>query len=175
MPVTRSAGERAKAQRAKAEAASTRALASAHAKPAKHGLGAKKQDFELFLQMDQIEQAQQIRDGMEAIVISRIASELLDMPLQALLSSLRLPSSTINRKIAAGERLSSSESDRAARVVLAFANAKDVLEDATLAAEWLRRANAELRGQTPLDMLDTQSGYDRVRDILLRLEHGVGV
>ncbi|WP_211453062.1 type II RES/Xre toxin-antitoxin system antitoxin [Collimonas antrihumi] len=140
-----------------------------------HGLGAQERDFESFLHMDQIEQARQIREGMEAVIISRIASELLNIPLQSLLTSLRLPSSTINRKISSGERLSASESDRAARTVLIYAQAKDVLEDGKLAAEWLQRPSVELRGERPLDMLDTQTGFDRVRDVLVRLEHGVGV
>ena len=137
------------------------------------GLGAQDDDFTFFLGLDQIEQSRLIRDGMEAVIVSRIATELLDIPVQTLLSSLRLPSSTINRKISQGERLSASESDRAARTMLAYAQARDVLEDDKLAAEWLLRPNVQLRGERPLDMLDTQTGFDRVRDILVRLEHGV--
>lgn len=140
-----------------------------------NGLGSQELDFETFVCMDQIEQTRQIREGMEAIIVSRIASELLNIPLQSLLGSLRLPSSTINRKISSGERLSSSESDRAARTILIYEQAKDVLEDKKLAAEWLQRPSVELRGERPLDMLDTQTGFDRVRDVLVRLEHGVGV
>ena len=112
---------------------------------------------------------------MEAVIVSRIATELLDIPVQTLLASLRLPSSTINRKISQGERLSASESDRAARTMLIYAQAKDVLEDGKLAAEWLLRPNVQLSDERPLDMLDTQTGFDRVRDILVRLEHGVTV
>jgi putative toxin-antitoxin system antitoxin component (TIGR02293 family) len=139
------------------------------------GLGSHDDDFTFFLGLDQIEQSHLIRDGMEAVIVSRIANELLDIPVQTLLASLRLPSSTINRKISQGERLSASESDRAARTMLAYAQAKDVLEDEKLAAEWLLRPNVQLRDERPLDMLDTQTGYDRVRDILLRLEYGVTV
>ena len=138
-------------------------------------LNAGTQDFESFLGYAPIQQSRLIREGMKANTLNRIASELLDIPLQSLLASLRLPSSTILRKIAAGDRLSSSESDRAARTMLIHAQAADVLEDKSLASQWMLRTNVELSGERPLDMLDTQSGYDRVRDILLRLEHGVGV
>lgn len=140
-----------------------------------NGLGAGQDDFDYFLGMGPIEQAQQVRAGMEAIIMNRIASELLEIPLQALLTALRLPSSTINRKISSGERLSAGESDRAARTVLIYGQARDVLEQDKLAAAWLQRPSVELGGERPLDMLDTQAGYDRVRDILVRLEHGVGV
>src|SRR5258708_3489339 len=140
-----------------------------------NGLGAEDDDFKFLLGLDPIEQSRLIRDGMEAVIVSRIANELLDIPVQALLASLRLPSSTINRKISQGERLSASEADRVARTMLIYAQAKDVLEDEKLAAEWLMRPNVQLRGERPLDMLDTQTGFDRVRDILMRLEYGVTV
>jgi putative toxin-antitoxin system antitoxin component (TIGR02293 family) len=140
-----------------------------------NGLGAEEDDLTFFLGLAPSEQSRLIRDGMEAVIVSRIATELLDIPVQTLLASLRLPSSTINRKISQGERLSASESDRAARTMLIYAQAKDVLEDGRLAAEWLLRPNVELGGERPLDTLDTQTGFDRVRDLLIRLEHGVTV
>ncbi|MFM0515261.1 type II RES/Xre toxin-antitoxin system antitoxin [Paraburkholderia sp. RL17-373-BIF-A] len=140
-----------------------------------NGLGAQEGDLTFFLGLAPTEQSRLIRDGMEAVIVSRIATELLEIPVQTLLASLRLPSSTINRKIAQGERLSAGESDRAARTMLIYAQAKDVLEDGRLAAEWMLRPNVELGGERPLDTLDTQTGIDRVRDILVRLEHGVTV
>jgi putative toxin-antitoxin system antitoxin component (TIGR02293 family) len=151
------------------------AAASRRAHTGTGGLGAQEDDLTFFLGLAPTEQSRLIRDGMEAVIVSRIATELLEIPVQTLLASLRLPSSTINRKIAQGERLSAGESDRAARTMLIYAQAKDVLEDGGLAAEWLLRPNVELGGERPLDTLDTQTGFDRVRDILVRLEHGVTV
>jgi putative toxin-antitoxin system antitoxin component (TIGR02293 family) len=162
-------------RRAKSPTTAKSAAAARLAHLGTHGLGAQDDDFTFFLALDQMEQSRLIRDGMEAVIVSRIATELLDIPVQTLLSSLRLPSSTINRKISQGERLSASESDRAARTMLAYAQAKDVLEDDKLAAEWLLRPNVQLQDERPLDMLDTQTGFDRVRDLLVRLEHGVSV
>lgn len=89
--------------------------------------------------------------------------------------SLRLPSSTIDRKIAHNECLNTSEADRAARVLLIFSQANETFDSPELAAQWLQHAHAELGDTRPIDMLDTQSGYDRVRDILARLAYGISV
>jgi uncharacterized protein (DUF2384 family) len=43
------------------------------------------------------------------------------------------------------------------------------------AAEWMKSPHAELDHEPPLAMFDTQSGFDRVRDLLMRIEFGVGV
>ncbi|WP_433694206.1 type II RES/Xre toxin-antitoxin system antitoxin [Herbaspirillum seropedicae] len=137
------------------------------------GLGARPNDFQRFANMDPISQGRTIRDGMDAIIAERVARELLQIPLQTLLTGLGLPSSTILRKISRKERLSGSESDRIARVLYIREQAADVFEDEELAAEWMRRANAALGGMTPLEVLDTQPGYDRVRDILSRIAFGV--
>lgn len=139
------------------------------------GLGHNERDLELFMDMDQAQQTFVIREGFEPVVISRIANELLQVQAKTLLESLRLPSSTIARRKSSQERLSSSESDRVARVLMAFAHARDIFEDAGGAAEWMKLPHAELDGEPPLAMLDTQSGFDRVRDLLMRIEFGVGV
>ncbi|WP_240655708.1 MbcA/ParS/Xre antitoxin family protein [Paraburkholderia phosphatilytica] len=68
-----------------------------------------------------------------------------------------------------------SEADRAARALLIHAHANDVFEDGRLAAEWMKHPHAELRAERPIDMLDTQSGYDRVREILTRIAYGIPV
>ncbi|CAB3801175.1 type II RES/Xre toxin-antitoxin system antitoxin [Pararobbsia alpina] len=139
------------------------------------GLGGDEGDLELFMGMDQAQQTRVIREGFEPIVVTRIARELLDVQAKTLLESLRLPNSTIARKKSSQERLNASEGDRVARVLMTFAHARDVFEDAGSAAEWMKLPHAELDGEPPLAMLDTQSGFDRVRDLLMRIEFGVGV
>ncbi|WP_293024312.1 antitoxin Xre/MbcA/ParS toxin-binding domain-containing protein [Pandoraea sp.] len=127
-----------------------------------------------FLVLDApLAQRQLIRDGFEARVIDRVARELLHMPVQTLLFSLNLPSSTILRKIQRQERLSPAESDRVARVLYLRRLATEVFEDEARAIAWMRRPHAELGGLSPLDVLDSQPGYDRARDLLLRVIHGV--
>lgn len=128
-----------------------------------------------FAKLDASAQIQVIRDGMDPSIVGRMANELLGIPVQTLFTSIRWAPSTINRKIATGERLSPGESDRVARILIVHSQATEVLEDAKLASQWMLHPNAMLGDERPLDMLDTQAGYDRVRDILMRFEYGVGV
>ncbi|WP_208610071.1 type II RES/Xre toxin-antitoxin system antitoxin [Burkholderia contaminans] len=138
-----------------------------------NGLGAGKGDFDTFRQMAPMSQRRAIADGFDAIIIERVARELLGVPVQSFLSALSLPSSTILRKIAKHDRLSQNESDRVARVLYILNLAIDLFEDSERAAAWMSRANAELDGLKPIEVLDVQPGYDRVRDILSRAQFGV--
>jgi len=140
-----------------------------------HGLGAADQDLDTFLMLDPIAQSEQIRIGMEPNIIGRVAAEILKTSVQSLLASLRIPSSTLTRKLAARDRLSSGESDRVSRVMLVHARAADVFESRDIAAQWMQVPHAELSGETPVAMLDTQAGYDAVQRIIQRIEFGVSV
>ncbi|MFM0111696.1 antitoxin Xre/MbcA/ParS toxin-binding domain-containing protein [Paraburkholderia nemoris] len=126
-----------------------------------------------FLAMPPIEQAQQIRQGMDANVARSVSRDLLNVSLPVLLRSLRLSPSVVRRKISSCKPLSASESDLIARTVLIHELATDVLENPKLASEWMLKRNIHLRDEAPLDMLDTQTGYDCVRSILLRLAYGI--
>ncbi|MEN8515187.1 antitoxin Xre/MbcA/ParS toxin-binding domain-containing protein [Burkholderia sp. RS02] len=153
-----------------------RAAASRVATPAgsSNALGAGKGDFDTFGRMAPMSQRRAIAEGFDAVIIERVARELLGVPVQSLLSALSLPSSTILRKIAKHDRLSQGESDRVARVLYVLDLATDLFEDSERAGAWMSRANAELDGLKPLEVLDVQPGYDRVRDILNRAQFGVG-
>ena len=140
-----------------------------------NGLGASPGDLALFMRLDPIAQSREIRNGLEPSVIGRVAAEVLKTSVQSLLASLRIPSSTVTRKLAAGDRLSSGESDRVSRVILVHAHAADVFESRDIAAQWMQASHAELNGEPPIAMLDTQIGYDAVQRILQRIEFGVGV
>ncbi|MFC4424471.1 antitoxin Xre/MbcA/ParS toxin-binding domain-containing protein [Cupriavidus pampae] len=140
------------------------------------GLGAQPDDFDLFLRrMGALEQRKAIREGMDATIVERVAKELLRIPVQTLLNGIGLPSSTVLRKISKHERLSGTESDRVARVLYVLELATDVLEDAKLAAQWMQKPLFELDGMKPLEVLDSQPGYDRVKDILMRAAFGIPV
>lgn len=140
-----------------------------------NGLGGSSSDFAVFRGMSVVARAREIREGFWSEILPRIGEDLLGIPLQSLLAGLRLPASTIKRKLAEGERLSASESDRVARTLMVYFDAHDVFEDAGIAGRWLVHPHVELGGERPLDMLDTQVGYDRVRDLLMRIEYGIGV
>ncbi|WP_172903001.1 antitoxin Xre/MbcA/ParS toxin-binding domain-containing protein [Burkholderia stabilis] len=138
-----------------------------------NGLGAGNGDFDTFRRLAPMSQRRAIAEGFDGVIIERVARELLGVPVQSLLSALSLPSSTILRKIAKHDRLSQGESDRVARVLYVLDLATDLFEDRERAAVWMSRANAELDGLKPLEVLDVQPGYDRVRDILNRAQFGV--
>ncbi|WP_338329119.1 antitoxin Xre/MbcA/ParS toxin-binding domain-containing protein [Burkholderia multivorans] len=125
-----------------------------------------------FRSMAPLGQRRTIAAGFEAVIVERVARELLRIPVQSLLSALSLPSSTILRKIANNDRLSQSESDRIARVLYVLDLAVELFEHKRRAAEWMMRGNAELDGLKPIEVLDVQPGYDRVRDILNRALFG---
>lgn len=101
--------------------------------------------------------------GQDRLPVVRIVDELgngylrtlLHVPVQTLLVSLNLPSSTILRKMARAERLSPAESDRVAPVLYVRQLAVEVFEDPALAVEWMQRSNAELGGLSALDVLDS--------------------
>lgn len=139
-----------------------------------NGFGAQPHDFELFDMLDLSAQRRLICDGMEPAVLERLAKEVLQMPLLALLKSLKIPPSTVQRRLREEHgRLSSGESDRIARVLIILKAARDLFGNDTLAVEWIKRPLAPLGHERPIDMLDTQPGYDRVRDVLLRVGEGV--
>lgn len=63
--------------------------------------------------------------------------------------------------------------DRASRVASLRARAEDVFGDPETAWKWLNRPNRALVQKTPLEMIDTDTGFQSVLTILGRLEHGV--
>lgn len=132
-------------------------------------------EFADFVRLGPIAQSREIRLGLDAQIVGRVAAAILNTSVQSLLASLRIPSSTLTRKLAAGDRLSSGESDRVSRVILIHAHATDVFESRDLAAQWMQTPHAELDDEMPVAMLDTQTGYDEVQRILQRIEFGIGV
>jgi len=138
-----------------------------------NGFGAADTDIETFRIMPLEQQRKIIEEGMETIVLERIAKELLDVPLQTLLNRLDLPPSTIQRRLKTEQPLSPSESDKVARVLYVWHAAKKTFCDGASAAEWIKRPNAKLNHLAPLDLLGSHVGYDRVQSILARFAAGV--
>jgi putative toxin-antitoxin system antitoxin component (TIGR02293 family) len=69
--------------------------------------------------------------------------------------------------------LNKSESDRLYRVARIAAFAEEVLGSAQAAERWLKEPIPALGRVTPLSLLDTDEGAQRVTDILGRIDHGV--
>lgn len=70
-------------------------------------------------------------------------------------------------------KLSSLSADRVYRLKKIRELATKVFESAENAMSWLRRPQPGLGGAVPLDMLDTEPGYEQVQLLLNQLEYGV--
>ncbi|MCO1459855.1 MbcA/ParS/Xre antitoxin family protein (plasmid) [Burkholderia multivorans] len=85
----------------------------------------------------------------------------------------KLAGSTILRKIATKIACRKASPIVIARVLYVLDLAVELFEDKDRAAEWMTRGNAELDGLKPIEVLDVQPGYDRVRDFSNRALFGV--
>ncbi|MGH8285505.1 MAG: type II RES/Xre toxin-antitoxin system antitoxin [Steroidobacteraceae bacterium] len=70
-------------------------------------------------------------------------------------------------------RLDTATSDRLVRLARILALATDVLESQEHAVAWLREASDALGGRTPLELMTTDVGAEKVTNMLYQLEHGV--
>lgn len=89
-----------------------------------------------------------------------------------LVSSLRLPKSTIAKRIAGKSMLAPLEQDRIYRTERAFARAREMFENDN-AKLWITGRVRTLGGVSPPSLLDTQLGYEMVMETLGRIEYGV--
>jgi putative toxin-antitoxin system antitoxin component (TIGR02293 family) len=78
----------------------------------------------------------------------------------------------LQRKVGDNDRLGSAASDRLARVQRILQLAEHVLGDTTKAARWLTTPSRILH-DTPLRMLDTDIGSQRVQQELHQIEFGM--
>lgn len=114
-----------------------------------------------------------IRTGVDATLLIR-ASEYYEMPRAKLAKIIGLSSATADRKIKAGDKLGSAESERLTRIALIKAEAEQVFGSAELAKQWMLSSNLAL-GESPLSLLDTDAGSVEVRRILSAIAHGGAV
>lgn len=112
-----------------------------------------------------------IRAGLPA----EAATSLLEaLPIQQgrVLESLRIPKSTWSRRLRQ-KRFAPEESDRLYRLADVVARAEEVLGSREKAVRWLTRPNRALELEEPLTRLETEAGYESVKTLLGRIEHGV--
>lgn len=70
-------------------------------------------------------------------------------------------------------RLNKKESELLYRFYILSHLAEDVLQSKEHAQIWLRTPKKALNGETPYQFCDTSPGYQEVRALLGRIEHGV--
>jgi putative toxin-antitoxin system antitoxin component (TIGR02293 family) len=71
------------------------------------------------------------------------------------------------------KRLDPAISDRLVRLARIFALAIDVLESQEHAVAWLREPSDALGGRTPLRVVTTDVGAEKVTNMLYQMEHGI--
>ena len=88
---------------------------------------------------------------------------------QTLSGLIGLPVRTLNKRKHEG-RFSSEESDNLLRVV---SKTFDFFDEPEAARAWLEAPERAFDGETPLSLLDTETGAQEVFRLLGQLEHGV--
>jgi len=83
-----------------------------------------------------------------------------------------LPRKTLAHRRKLGS-LTPEQADRLLRVRRILNMAADTFGSSDKAGIWLRRANAILSGERPLDLLDTDAGTRMVEHLLGRIDHGI--
>ena len=111
-----------------------------------------------------------IRTGVQANVLV-FASEYFDMPRAQFVKIMGMSPATAERKIKSRSLLGPIESERLERLAIIETQAEQVFGDAQKAKNWLTQKNLAL-GDTPLSMLDTETGAREVRKVLGSIAYG---
>jgi putative toxin-antitoxin system antitoxin component (TIGR02293 family) len=98
--------------------------------------------------------------------------DALDVPLRTLGDALQIPERTLHR-LKQAPVVPSGVADKIARVHDVLARASEVLGSRAGAQRWVVSPNPAFGGAPPLSLLDTSLGWERVKDTLGRIEHGV--
>lgn len=114
-----------------------------------------------------------IRTGVQANVLV-FASEYFDMPRAQFVKIMGMSPATAERKIKSRSLLGPIESERLERLAIIEDQAEKVFGDAEKAKNWLTQKNLAL-GDTPLSMLDTETGAGEVRKVLASIAYGGAV
>lgn len=112
------------------------------------------------------------RDGLPVGALPALA-EGIAVERKALAKVVGISGRTLSRRLAHSARLSAEESDRTVRLARIVALATDTLGTREKASRWLQSPNRVLEDQTPLSLLDTDSGVRAVETILGRIEYGL--
>jgi putative toxin-antitoxin system antitoxin component (TIGR02293 family) len=116
--------------------------------------------------------AKLVREGLPVKSLYLLAQRL-DLRQAEISEKIGIPQRTLTRRNAQDARLTPAESDRTVRLAQVYANAAETLGSGEKAAAWLKTPNRALRGERPLDQLDTDPGVREVEDLLGRISYGV--
>jgi putative toxin-antitoxin system antitoxin component (TIGR02293 family) len=96
----------------------------------------------------------------------------LGLPLRNVAAALAIPERTLHR-LKHAPVVPPAIADKVARTHDVLTRASEVLGSPAAARMWLVRPNPAIGGETPLSLLDTSLGWERVKQVLGRIEHGV--
>jgi len=116
--------------------------------------------------------AELVREGLPAEALNLLAKRL-DLRQAEISAKIGIPQRTLTRRLARHARLTAAESDRTVRLARVYATAVDTLGSEDKAGQWLKTPNRVLRGNRPIDQLDTDPGVREVEDVLGRIAYGV--
>lgn len=103
----------------------------------------------------------------------RAISLRLALPVRELAPLLATTERTLARRLDQPGELNKMESERLLLLQRLTEHGVDVFEDQGKFNRWLRRPLVLLGGQSPLELLDTASGFQVVDELLGRIEYGV--
>jgi putative toxin-antitoxin system antitoxin component (TIGR02293 family) len=127
-----------------------------------------------------LERVQMIREGVPAIVLEQIVRKM-DIPKERLYATLRLPRSTVERKIRNQETLSAEHSERViglerligqVEVMVAQSGNPQGFDAERWVGVWLESPLPALGGAKPADFMDTMEGQDLVSRLLAQSQSG---
>jgi putative toxin-antitoxin system antitoxin component (TIGR02293 family) len=117
---------------------------------------------------------EQARAGLPMSTLDELAKDL-EIERALLAEILGVSIRTLQRKAEVNERLGPAASDRLARVHRIYDLATHVLGEVAKAALWLTSRSRALNGETPLHLLDTDIGAQRVQQELRQIEFGMPI
>lgn len=134
------------------------------------------QQISEWLGVDPARTEQDLRDIVKRQLPPSAINRLLVLGLtRADINQLVIPLRTLQHRRSRREKLSVEESNRVLRLMRALSQAENVYGTRERALAWLRRPNAQLAGQSPLSLLDTDSGIRIVDELLVQIDEGMFV
>jgi putative toxin-antitoxin system antitoxin component (TIGR02293 family) len=118
------------------------------------------------------EQIQTIERGLPSSALAEI-SAVLGLPKARIIEGLKLVLRTVTEREKKRQRFSPMESERLYRVVRVRALAREIFSTDAAVAEWMTVPDRSLGNRTPLEMLATDLGAQKVESLLRAMMHGV--
>lgn len=103
----------------------------------------------------------------------RAVQQAYQLPDRSFSRLIGISDKTLTRIKTSHAKLSAMSGDRLYRLRRIWELANDVLGSPESALAWLRRPQIGLGRQVPIELLDTEPGYEQVQTLLNRIDYGV--